>query len=140
MSAEASGSSGPARRVSRLDDDHLGTEAPHDLPDLEADGAATDDEQGRRHRLGRDRVPVDPVRGVLEHGRDEGPLPGGEHEGPPGRERPAADLDRVRGRSTRALPRTKRPPLPFEALDRGVSSQVSVASCGSAGRPAPSRG
>ena len=73
--SEASGSSAPAEPFGRLDNGHRGAEAGHGLPDLETDGATTDDEQRRRHRLGGDGVTVGPVRHVLEHRRDPGPWP-----------------------------------------------------------------
>ncbi len=86
--------SGEAR--AGLDNRDAGSEAAHDLSDLQPYGPATDDEQRAGHGLGRHRTPVGPVRHVREHRWDEGALTGGEHQGAARRDRLALDIHRRR--------------------------------------------
>ncbi len=140
MSSEASGSSGPASRGPASTMVTRDPEAAHDLPDLEADGPAADDEQRGRHRLGGDRFPVGPVRHGGEHRRDDGPLAGGQDQRAPCRARLAADLDRgrtgdpglARGRGGRPCPRSDR--------RRPCRPRSRWPPCGRAGPPATSPG
>ena len=141
MSSDASGSSGPASRSTGLDDRDLGTEPADDLPDLEADGAAADDQQGRGHLLGRDRVRGSSSAAPPSNiGGTHGPLPGGEDEGAPGRDGPAVDLDRSRAGDP-ALATDEAAALVLEARRRRPRRPTSPSPRrGCAGRPAPSPG